>query len=194
MEIDYSKFTDRSKNAISRALSLTKRCQYAEVEPQVMLVAILQESRYMIPFMLHEMNVDKDSFLTSVSNSMSSISHRISQEHHLSQSLRLVLQKSCDLAQQDGNDDVALEYIFQALGEVNNPVKDIMVEYGINPVKLRQVVNLFRIYRNNDTMEELVYDTDTNDFIILDRYDKDFQKIDTINTVYGPYPGWTEGL
>ncbi|MBP3614379.1 MAG: hypothetical protein J6J37_06355 [Bacteroidaceae bacterium] len=98
------------------------------------------------------------------------------------------------MAQQDGNDDVALEYIFQALGEVNNPVKDIMVEYGINPVKLRQVVNLFRIYRNNDTMEELVYDTDTNDFIILDRYDKDFQKIDTINTVYGPYPGWTEGL
>ena len=149
MEVDYSKFTIKSRDAISKAVSLTKQCQYAEVETQVMMVAILQEGNEMVPFMLNSMNVDKGSFLTSVSNSMRVICHHISDEHHLSQSLLLVLQKSCDLALQDGNNVVSLEYIFWALGEVNNPIRDIMVEFGINSEKLRQAVHLFR----NGTME-----------------------------------------
>ncbi len=144
MEVDYSKFTNKSRDAISKAFSLTKQCQYAEVEPQLMMVAILQEGNEMIPFMLNNMNVDKGSFLTSVSNSMRMISHRALEEHHLSQSLQQVLQKSCDLALSDGNNVVALEYIFWALGEVDNPIKDIMTEFGINSEKLRQAVHLFR--------------------------------------------------
>ena len=53
MNIDYSKFTNKSRNAILKAVALTKQCQYACVEPQVLMVAVLQEGNDMVPFLLN---------------------------------------------------------------------------------------------------------------------------------------------
>lgn len=167
MTIDYSKFTNKSRNAINQAVSLTKQCHYCEVEPQVMMVAILQEGNEMVPFMLNNMNVDKTLFFTAVSDSMRMLQHNISSEHNLSMSLVSVLDKSIQLALQDGNNIVALEYIFWALGEVENPVKAVMEDFDIDSAKLRNAVNAFR----HGTSESIVHsDPDEENLPNLHKY------------------------
>ena len=70
MTIDYSKFTNKSRNAVAKAVALTKQCQYHAVEPQVLMVAVLQEGNDMVPFMLSHMGTDKMGFLSAVSDTI----------------------------------------------------------------------------------------------------------------------------
>ena len=144
MTIDYSRFTNKSRNAILKAVSLTKQCQYAAIEPQVMMVAVLQEGNDMVPFLLNQMEVDKTEFFTAVSNSMRSLGHAQIIDPDFSDSLQEVLLESIAIAQHDRTSVVALEYIFWAFAKVNNPIKDIMSQFGITAAKVEQAVNVFR--------------------------------------------------
>ena len=57
MEIDYSIFTEKARAALKKAFQMTKDCQYALVEPQIMMVSLLQEGKDMVAFMLNLSNV-----------------------------------------------------------------------------------------------------------------------------------------
>lgn len=140
MNINFSRFTIKSRNVITRAFALTKQCQYADIEPQVLMVAILQESDEMVSYVLNIMRVDKKIFCSDISNSMRLISHRITSEHDFSPSLQLVMRKSIELA---GSDMVSLEHMFWALGVVDNPVRIVMVRHGINSEMLRLAINSY---------------------------------------------------
>ena len=174
MTIDYSRFTNKSRNAILKAVSLTKQCQYAAIEPQVMMVAVLQEGNDMVPFLLNQMEVDKTEFFTAVSNSMRSLGHAQIIDPDFSTSLQEVFQESIAIAQQDRTNVVALEYIFWAFAKVNNPIKDIMSQFGITPAKVEQAVNVFR---HGDENEDLQNDPDEENLPNLHRYGSNLIKL-----------------
>ena len=54
MTNDYSRFTNKSRNAIMKAVELTRQCQYAAIESPVMMVAVFQEGNDMVPFLLNQ--------------------------------------------------------------------------------------------------------------------------------------------
>lgn len=174
MTIDYSRFTNKSRNAILKAVSLTKQCQYAAIEPQVMMVAVLQEGNDMVPFLLNQMEVDKTEFFTAVSNSMRSLGHAQIIDPDFSTSLQEVFQESIAIAQQDRTNVVALEYIFWAFAKVNNPIKDIMSQFGITPAKVELAVNVFRY---GDENEDLQNDPDEENLPNLHRYGSNLIKL-----------------
>ena len=174
MTIDYSRFTNKSRNAILKAVSLTKQCQYAAIEPQVMMVAVLQEGNDMVPFLLNQMEVDKTEFFTAVSNSMRSLGHAQIIDPDFSTSLQEVFQESIAIAQQDRTNVVALEYIFWAFAKVNNPIKDIMSQFGITPAKVELAVNVFR---HGDENEDLQNDPDEENLPNLHRYGSNLIKL-----------------
>lgn len=174
MTIDYSRFTNKSRNAILKAVSLTKQCQYAAIEPQVMMVAVLQEGNDMVPFLLNQMEVDKTEFFTAVSNSMRSLGHAKIIDPDFSTSLQEVFQESIAIAQQDRTNVVALEYIFWAFAKVNNPIKDIMSQFGITPAKVELAVNVFRY---GDENEDLQNDPDEENLPNLHRYGSNLIKL-----------------
>ena len=174
MTIDYSRFTNKSRNAILTAVSLTKQCQYAAIEPQVMMVAVLQEGNDMVPFLLNQMEVDKTEFFTAVSNSMRSLGHAQIIDPDFSPSLQEVFQESIAIAQQDRTNVVALEYIFWAFAKVNNPIKDIMSQFGITPAKVELAVNVFR---HGDENEDLQNDPDEENLPNLHRYGSNLIKL-----------------
>ena len=174
MTIDYSRFTNKSRNAILKAVSLTKQCQYAAIEPQVMMVAVLQEGNDMVPFLLNQMEVDKTEFFTAVSNSMRSLGHAQIIDPDFSPSLQEVFQESIAIAQQDRTNVVALEYIFWAFAKVNNPIKDIMSQFDITPAKVEQAVNVFR---HGDENEDLQNDPDEENLPNLHRYGSNLIKL-----------------
>lgn len=172
--IDYSRFTNKSRNAILKAVSLTKQCQYAAVEPQVMMVAVLQEGNDMVPFLLNQMEVDKTEFFTAVSNSMRTLGHAQIIDPDFSPSLQEVFQESIAIALQDRTNVVALEYIFWAFAKVNNPIKDIMSQFGITEAKVELAVNVFR---HGDEDEEFHNDLDEENLPNLHRYGSNLIKL-----------------
>lgn len=174
MTIDYSRFTNKSRNAILKAVSLTKQCQYAAIEPQVMMVAVLQEGNDMVPFLLNQMEVDKTEFFTAVSNSMRSLGHAQIIDPDFSDSLQEVLLESIAIAQHDRTSVVALEYIFWAFAKVNNPIKDIMSQFGITAAKVEQAVNVFR---HGDEDEGIHNDPDEENLPNLHRYGSNLIKL-----------------
>ena len=144
MSIDYSRFTNKSRNAILKAVSLTKQCKYASVEPQVMMVAVLQEGNDMVPFLLNQMDVNKTEFFSAVSDTMRAISHGQSLDPNFTAELLNVLQKAILLSELDNNTVVALEYIFWAFIEVDNPIQQVMTQYGITSAKMKNAVYVFQ--------------------------------------------------
>ena len=144
MVVDFSRFTNKSRNAIVKAVSLTKQCQYAAVEPQVMMVAVLQEGNDMVPFLLDQMSVEKKDFFLAVSNSMRSIPHGQTTEPVFAERLTNIFQKSIMLSERDHQPLVSLEYIFWAFLEVPNSIKDIMNRFGITQEKMANAVSVFQ--------------------------------------------------
>lgn len=144
MTNDYSRFTNKSRNAIMKAVELTRQCQYAAIESPVMMVAVFQEGNDMVPFLLNQMGVDKTSFFTAVSDAMQQLNRRPVTAPDFTQELQDVFQTSIRLAEQDGHSVVALEYIFWAFAEVPNTVGDLMERFGITPQKIAQAVHVFQ--------------------------------------------------
>ncbi len=142
--MDYSRFTNKSRNAISKAVTLTKQCSYAAVEPQVMMVAVLQEGNDMVPFLLNQMGVEKNAFFSAVSESIASIPRANNTEPSFSNDLQMVFQKAITLAEHDHNQVVALEYIFWAFVESPNTVNGVMRQFGITPQKMADAVHVFQ--------------------------------------------------
>lgn len=144
MTNDYSRFTNKSRNAIMKAVELTRQCQYAAIESPVMMVAVFQEGNDMVPFLLNQMGVDKTSFFTAVSDAMQQLNRRPVTAPDFTQELQDVFQTSIRLAEQDSHSVVALEYIFWAFAEVPNTVGDLMERFGITPQKIAQAVHIFQ--------------------------------------------------
>ena len=167
MNIDYSKFTHKSRNAIVTAVSLTKQCQYAAVEPQVMMVALLQEGNDMVSFMLNQMQVDKNAFCAAIGESIQGLHRAQVIDPDFSPSLVDVLKESLVLARRDRSNVVALEYIFWAFSKVDNPIKEIMSRFGVTPANVEEAVNMFR---SGDDQEDQQTNGEDDDLPNLHRY------------------------
>ena len=75
MNVDFNKFTENSRQAISGAHRLARQCSYSSLEPAVLVVAIMQTDRDMVPFLLGQMNIEKVPFFTALSDTMQQLPH-----------------------------------------------------------------------------------------------------------------------
>ncbi len=149
MAINYSKLTAKSRGAIQKAHAITKECGYEAIEPQVMMVAILQENQEMISFLLNKMNIDKITFCQAVGDSMSLINHNVNVAPDISASLHNVLAHSEIVAANFSSSVIAIEHIFAAFRGIENPVQRIMASLGITEQGLHAAIELFRNGNNN---------------------------------------------
>lgn len=142
--MDFSRFTDISKQTVQKAYRLAREFHCASIEPQIMMVAMMQEGQDMIYFMLRKLNVDKTAFFQAVSDSISHLPHGENYHPDITDNLERVLSKADDLAESTGSAVVALEHIFWAFRCINGPVCEIMKRFGITEQELKNAVELFR--------------------------------------------------
>ena len=142
--MDYSRFTDISKQTVQKAYRLAREFHCASIEPQIMMVAMMQEGQDMIYFMLRKLNVDKTAFFQAVSDSISHLPQGENDHPDITDNLERVLSKADDLAESTGSAVVALEHIFWAFRCINGPVCEIMKRFGITEQELKNTVELFR--------------------------------------------------
>lgn len=144
MNIDYSLFTEKAQATYRKAITTSRQCHYPLIEPQVMLVALIQEGRDMFAFMLNKLSVDKLTFCNAIQESLSSLLRSDHVSSIPSADLERIFAKSIELSQSLGGRVVALEHIFWAMGVVPSMVKDIMARFEISETKLKDAVIEFR--------------------------------------------------
>lgn len=145
--MDYSRFTPIARNAIQRAYSIAQSCSYIEVTPSIQMVAIIQEARDMVFFLLQQMEVDKVAFCQSVSDTLGTIEQRQNCQSEVSDGLNQILQKSIQLASETESSLVGVEHIFWAFAKVRNDLSDVIRQYDMTESKIIQAV---RTYRNGN--------------------------------------------
>lgn len=151
MDIDFSKFTENGRQAITAAHQLARQCSHSSIEPVVLIVAIMQTDRHIVPFLLEQMNVDKMPLFSDVSTLLGQLPRRSSDSIPMSPATMEVLRMAVELAARSGSPVVALEHIFQALGEVRGPVRDIMRRHGVTSAKMKAAVDAYRRGGNGRT-------------------------------------------
>ena len=144
MEIDYSLFTEKAQTTYRKAIQQSRQCHYPLVEPQVMLVALIQEGRDMFAFMLNKLSVDRMAFCGAVQESLQAISRSEHAASIPSAELERIFAKAIELARDSGGRVAALEHIFWAMSEVPSAVKDLMDRFGMKRTKVRDAVLEFR--------------------------------------------------
>ena len=145
--MDYSRFTPIARNAIQRAFSIAQSCCYIEVTPSIQMVAIIQEARDMVFFLLQQMEVDKVAFCQSVSDTLGVIEQRQNCQPEVSDGLNQILQKSILLASETDSSLAGVEHIFWAFAKVRNDLSDVFRQYEMTESKIIQAV---RTYRNGN--------------------------------------------
>ena len=138
--MDFSRFTDISKQTVQKAYQLAREFHCASIEPQIMMVALMQEGQDMVYFMLRQLNVDKTAFFQAVSDSIASLSQEENEHPNIPANLERVLSKADDLAESTGSAVVALEHIFWAFRCVSSPVCEIMKRFGITEQELKEAL------------------------------------------------------
>ena len=144
MNIDYSLFTEKAQATYRKAITTSRQCHYPLVEPQVMLIALIQEGRDMFAFMLNKLSVDKVAFCSAIQESLSTIPRSDHVSSIPSADLERIFAKAIELSQSSGGRVAALEHVFWAMGVVPGAVKDIMTRFGMSQSKLKDAVNEFR--------------------------------------------------
>lgn len=144
MQIDYSRFTEKARATIIGGYQLTVSCQYAQVEPQVMMVSLIQEGKDMVFFLLQEIGVDRTQFCQAISDSMRTIPHSANAHPAFSENLQSILDRAISLATNSGSTVVALEHLFWSFAATSGPVKEIMAAFGISESQVRDAVTAFR--------------------------------------------------
>ena len=150
-EIDYTNYTEKSKNVIDKAHSLAVSCGYLYVEPQVLMVSLAQLAKDMMSFFFQELGIDRNEFYQRIAESLSSIPQANGQSVEYSSTSLAVLAEASNLCTRSGNRLVAVEDLFVALCLLPSSVNDICRIYNITSRRLNQIVSLYRQESNADS-------------------------------------------
>ena len=172
--MDFSKFTEISKQTIKRAYQLARELNCSSIEPEIMMVALMQEGQDMVYFMLRQLNVDKTAFFQAISDSVAHLPKEINEYPNISISLEQILLKADDLAESTGSAVVALEHVFWAYRCVNGSVCEIMKRFGISERELKNAVELFRNGNFNQLSED--EDIENSPRTFLKKYARNLNK------------------
>ena len=142
--MDFSRFTDISRVTVQKAYQLAREFNCSSIEPQIMMIALMQEGQDMVYFILNKLNVDKTAFFQAISDSVTSLPTGGNEHPNISPNLELIFSNATVFAEQTGSAVVALEHVFWAFRKVDGPIATIMKRFGITLNQLKDAVISFR--------------------------------------------------
>lgn len=157
--MDFSRFTDVSRQTIQKAYQRAREINCGAIEPQILMAVLCEEGQDMVHFLLQRLNVDKAKFVQAIYNSISGIPCENNDHPDISQNLNVILSKANELADATNSSVVALEHIFWAFYCVEGPVSAIMNSFGIIEPKLGNAVATYRNGNINVTRNSNEEDT-----------------------------------
>lgn len=141
--MNFANFSTLSRNAIQKAHAVAVQNTNPQIEPAHMMVAMVQVDKDLVFFLLNQMGVERNTFCTDIGMLVSALPASQSTTPDISPALRSIFEKAANIAELRQASIVALEHIFAACFETDNPVRNVMRNNGITAEKLNNALDAY---------------------------------------------------
>ncbi|RNC28770.1 MAG: Chaperone protein ClpB 1 [Candidatus Dichloromethanomonas elyunquensis] len=147
MAFDTNRFTQKSQEAIISAQTHAERNHNSLVEPEHLLLALLEQDEGVVPQLLNKLNISNKTIADKTKTSIGKMPRMMGAAAQLSYSprMRTILVNAHDLMEPFGDDYVSTEHLFLSiLDNAGGDAERILKEAGINRESLFKVLKEIR--------------------------------------------------
>ena len=143
--MNINKYTIKSQEALQSAVELARKGGNQAIEPAHLLESLLSLGDSLTDFLLSKLAIQRPRLEDAVKKQLSSLPKVSGGEPYLSQETNKILDKAEDLATEMKDEYVALEHLFLALVEVDNPMARLLKsDFGLQIAELRKAIEELR--------------------------------------------------
>ena len=143
--MNINKYTIKSQEALQSAVELARKGGNQAIEPAHLLESLLSLGDSLTDFLLSKLAIQRPRLEDAVKKQLSSLPKVSGGDPYLSQETNKILDKAEDLATEMKDEYVALEHLFLALVEVDNPMARLMKsDFGLQVAELRKAIEELR--------------------------------------------------
>jgi ATP-dependent Clp protease ATP-binding subunit ClpB len=151
--IDYTKFSDTSRAILQRACNLAADSHYDEVATSILLIAMVQEAKEMVRFVLDRLNVSYTDFCIQLSEHLQPLARYNTTTPEYSSDAMSVL--GYVISNQSGNNGtIHPETLLLAIAKKSIELSALFQRFNISTNRLTEAVNTYaegnRISRNSE--------------------------------------------
>jgi ATP-dependent Clp protease ATP-binding subunit ClpB len=177
---DINKFTIKAQEALQKAQNLADELKNQQIEPEHLLVALLDDSNGLVGSVFKKLGISVDEIEGLLKNEVKrfpKVSGGIGQVY-ISQNLNILLDKSLQVSHKLKDDYISVEHLLLALSEAETDAGDILRKHGISHDNILRVLKDIRGgHRVKDQSPEGKYEAlkrytlDLNDFALQGKLD-----------------------
>ena len=142
--MNFNSFTIKSQEAIQKAVEITRQAGEQQIEPVHILKGLMDEGDSLVKFIFQKVGANPVAVVQQVEREIASLPKVSGGEPYLSRSSNDVLQKSLDIARQNGDEYVTLEALLMALFEINSSASTVLKDAGLSAGELKAAVDELR--------------------------------------------------
>ena len=143
LPIDYSKLSESSKSLLQRANSLGRESHFDEITTALILIAMVQQSKEMLRFVLDKLNVDYQQFCTRLSGYIQNANRFHNENPQFSEHCNQVIVKSIASYNEHHRGLVPPEAILLEMTSTDNEISALFNEFHITNRRLTEAIDTY---------------------------------------------------
>lgn len=142
--MNFNKFTIKSQEAVQKAVEITRSSGSQAIEPVHLLKGVMTEGDSLVKFVFQKVGANITQLSIMIDKTISSLPKVSGGEPFFSRESNAVLQKSLDIATDNGDEYVTIEALLLALYLVNSQASSILKDLGLNEKDMRAAIEELR--------------------------------------------------
>jgi ATP-dependent Clp protease ATP-binding subunit ClpB len=138
--MNYNNFTIKSQEAIQKAVDITRNAGQQSIEPVHLLKGVVDGGESLVKFIFQKIGANINQLNLLIDKEIASLPKVSGAEPYLSRGVNDVLQKSLELAKNNGDEYVSLETLLMAIFEVNSSASTILKDLGVDNHLLQSAI------------------------------------------------------
>ena len=142
--MNFNKFTIKSQEAVQKAIEITRSSGSQAIEPVHLLKGVMTEGDSLVKFVFQKVGANIAQLSVMIDKAISSLPKVSGGEPFFSRETNDVLQKSLDVAKDNGDEYVTIEALLLALYLVKSQASTILKDLGLNEKDVRAAIEELR--------------------------------------------------
>lgn len=142
--MNFNKFTIKSQEAVQKAIEITRSSGSQAIEPVHLLKGVMTEGDSLVKFVFQKVGANIAQLTVMIDKAISSLPKVSGGEPYFSRETNDVLQKSLDVAKDNGDEYVTIEALLLALYLVKSQASTILKDLGLNEKDVRAAIEELR--------------------------------------------------
>ena len=142
--MNFNKFTIKSQEAVQKAIEITRNSGSQAIEPVHLLKGVMTEGDSLVKFVFQKVGANIGQLSMLIDKAISSLPKVSGGEPYFSRETNDVLQKSLDVAKNNGDEYVTIEALLLALYLIKSQASTILKDLGLNEKDMRVAIDELR--------------------------------------------------